>query len=139
MADLTLDGSDVVVRLSAAEAVLAWRREVRVPIAQLKMVRVEESPLSGLSRWRLPGVYWPGSLAVGRARCAKGNEFAVAYAGHPAVVLEAEGGTWQRLVVSHKQATAIAAEVAALLLGRGPGGTGGRGEGRQDNFPAAHD
>ena len=139
MADLTLDGSDVVVRLSAAEAVMAWRREVRVPVSQLRMVRVEESPLRGLSWLRLPGVSWPGLFAVGKARCAAGNEFAVAYAGQPAVVLDAEGGAWQRLVISQKHPSTVAAEIAGLLMQRGPGGSARRGDGRRDALFATHE
>jgi len=42
-------------------------------------------------------------------------------AGHPAVVLDAEGGAWDRVVVSDAEAVETAAELASLLLGRAPG------------------
>lgn len=122
MANLSFDGGDVVVRLSPIERVLTWHREVRVPIAELRMVHIEEAPLVGLSPWRFPGLAWPGSFAVGSGHCPSGREFAAAYAGRPAVVLETEGGEWQKVVVSDPDAVAIAAKLAAALLGRGPGG-----------------
>ena len=55
MAHISVDLNDVVVHLTAVESVAAWRRSVRVPISALRMVHVEESPLTGLSRRRLPG------------------------------------------------------------------------------------
>ena len=128
MADLRVDGNDIVVTLNVAEALVALRREVRVPLRYLRMVHVEESPLAGLTPWRLPGLWCPGTLTVGCARFAGGREFAAAYAGQPAVVLDADEGSWQRVVVSHRDAAAIAADLAGLLLSRGPGG---RGPGRQ--------
>jgi hypothetical protein len=42
-------------------------------------------------------------------------------AGRPAVVLEAEGAAWDRVVVSDSRAVDVAAELASLLLGRAPG------------------
>jgi hypothetical protein len=139
MADLSFDDGDVVVRLSHLETALAWRREVRVPLAQLRMVHVKDSPLDGLSPWRLPGLSWPGAFAVGTGRCPAGREFAAVYAGRPAVVLEAEGGEWQRVVVSHQEAKAVAAQVAAALLSRGPGGQREGRPSRRGAFPASHE
>ena len=66
MADLKVDGNEVIVRLSALEAIMACRRELRLPVTALNMVHVEESPLA------------------------------------------------------HPEAVDLAAEVAAVLLGRGP-------------------
>ena len=128
MADLRVDGNDIVVTLNLTETLVALRREVRVPIEHLQMVHVEESPLASLTRWRLPGIWCPGIVTVGCARFAGGREFAAAYAGQPAVVLEAQGGPWQRVIVSHRDASAIAASLAGILLSRGPGG---RGAGRR--------
>ena len=41
--------------------------------------------------------------------------------------MDAEGATWDRVVVTHPDAVDIAAELAALLLGRGRGRPGGGG------------
>jgi hypothetical protein len=130
MAHITVDLNDVVVHLTAPEAAAAWRRSVRVPISCLRMVHVEESPLTGLSSWRLPGLACPGVFVVGSRRRRGQREFAAVRAGYPAVVLDAEGGPWDRLVVSDPRAVQVAAELASLLLGRSPGqGQGHRATG----------
>jgi hypothetical protein len=134
MADLKVEGNDVVVRLNAAEALVTWRRQVRVPVACLRMVQVEQCPLSGLSLLRLPGFCVPGVVILGSGRRGGRREFAAVRAGCAAVVMDAEGASWDRVVISHTGAVAIAAELAAVLLGRGPGKPGGRGA-----FPASLD
>lgn len=129
MADLTTDGNAVVVTLSVAESLAAWRREVRLQLECLRMVHVQDPPLAGLTCWRLPGISWPGAFVIGCARVPAGREFAAAYAGQPAVVLDAEGGLWQRVVVSHPDAVTLAADIAGVLLGLGRG-LGGANRGR---------
>ena len=124
MAELTINSNDVIVHLSALEALGAWRREIRVPIDCLRMVHVEQSPLVGMSLLRLPGVAWPGAFALGSRRSGGQREFVAVRASQPAVVLDAQGTIWDRVVVSHPDAVDIAAELAAVLLGRGPGNHG---------------
>lgn len=121
MAHLIVKGSEVIVRLQALEGLAAWRRELRVPIECLRMVHVEEVPLSGLARLRLPGLSWPGTFTIGSCRRDGRREFAAVHAGLPAVVLDAEGARWDRVVVSHRDAVKVAAELAGLILSRGPG------------------
>jgi hypothetical protein len=122
MAELKVEGAYVVVNLKFGEVLLAWRRELRVHIANLRMVRVEEEPLGGLAPCRFPGFVWPGALAVGTCRSGGRREFAAAHAGKPAVVLDLEGDRWDRVVVSHPQAAQLAADLAGMLLARGPAG-----------------
>jgi len=124
MAELKVEGTDVVVHLGGVEALAACRREVRLPVRYLTMVHVEQSPMSCVSLLRLPGIAWPGAFAFGSRRRGGCHEFVAVRAGVPAVVLEAEGGLWDRVVVSRYDAVEIAAELAGLLLGRGPGGRG---------------
>ena len=101
MAELKVDGNDVVVRLSGVEALAACRREVRVPVRHLTMVHVEGTPLAGVS---LLGCRdWPGRVRSCSVAAGGGGrqEFVAVRAGLPAVVLEAEGTLWDRVVVSH--------------------------------------
>jgi hypothetical protein len=134
MAKLEVNANDVVVHLSRVEAVAACRREVRVPVRHLTMVHVEDCPLAVVSLLRLPGLAWPGAFVLGSRRRDGRHEFVAVRAGPPAVVLDAEGTLWDRVVVSHPDAVDIAAELAALLLGRGPGktGNGDRGHGGRE-------
>jgi hypothetical protein len=107
--------------LTALETVAAWRRSLRLPISALHMVHVEERPLAGLPRWRLPGLACPGLFVIGSRHHEGRREFAAVRAGRPAVVLDAEGADWDRVVVSDPSAVLVAAELASLLLGRAPG------------------
>ena len=75
MAELTINSNDVIVHLSALEALGAWRREIRVPIDCVRMVHVEQNPLVGMSLLRLPGVAWPGAFVVGSRRSRGQREF----------------------------------------------------------------
>jgi hypothetical protein len=115
MAELTIDTSEVVVRLSAFEALAVWRREVSVPIECLKMVQVEQSPLGSVAASRLRWASWPGSFALWGRRRDGQREFVAVRARQAAVVLDAQGCNWDRVVVSHRDAV----ELAALLLARG--------------------
>ena len=119
MAHILVDLNDAVVHLSRLESIAAWRQEVRIPISCLRMVHVEEMPMPGLSLVRLPGLAWPRTFVIGSCRWRGKREFVAVRAGRPAVVLEAEGTAWDRVVVSDPEAFAIAAELASLLLGRG--------------------
>jgi hypothetical protein len=119
MAELTVGTSEVVVRLSAFEALAVWRREVSVPIKCLKMVHVEQSPLGSVAASRLRWASWPGSFALWSRRRDGRREFVAVRARQAAVVLDAQGCNWDRVVVSHRDAVEMAAELAALLLARG--------------------
>jgi len=136
MAEVTLDGGDVVVRLDALEALVTFRRRLRVPLASLRMVQVDDQPMSGLSLRRVPGLSWPRAFAIGSCRRNGRREFAAVHAKSPAVVLDVEGARWDRLVVSQPDASQVAAELAALLLARGPAKPG---KGRPGAFPAPLD
>lgn len=134
MARLKVEGADVVVSLDLLEVAAAFRREVRAPVACLRMVHVEDSPLAGLSRLRFPGLWWPGTFLVGSGHRDGRREFVAVRSGRAAVVLDSEGARWDRIVVSLPDAVEVAADLAALLLGRRPGNPGPRRA-----FPASTD
>jgi len=122
VADLRLEGADLVVRLDGLETLVTLRREARAPITSIRMVHVEPSPMDGLSLWRFPGLCWPSTFAIGSSRRGGRHELAVVHARDAAVVVDLDGTTWDRIIVSHPDAVGIAAQLAAVLLRRGPGG-----------------
>jgi hypothetical protein len=64
MATLTVDGSDLVVRLSALEKIGAMRGDIRAPLASVRAVR-QQHALVGTARH--PGAWQParqGSFTV---------------------------------------------------------------------------
>jgi len=86
MARLVVDGDDVVLRLSWRERLLARRREVRVPMAAVKDVRVEPDWWRGLRGVPQRGSRRPGRCLGERAH-VYGTDFVAVRANHPVVLV----------------------------------------------------
>lgn len=111
MAEIELDGDDVVIRLSRLEKVAALHGDVRVPRASVTHVRVAERPRSELRGLRMPGTGWPKPLlALGtwRRRGAK-PDFVVIHGRAPVVVVEldARSTKFDRLLLSVRDVDAV--------------------------------
>ena len=76
MPALETDGDALVVRLSRAEQLLAFRGDVRFPLSAITSVDVEPDPFGALRGIRAPGTGWPGVIAYGVRRYAGGRDFA---------------------------------------------------------------
>ena len=64
MAEIELDGDDVVLHLSRLEKLGALHGDVRVPRAAVTGVRVASKPLRELRGLRMPGTAWPKPLVA---------------------------------------------------------------------------
>ena len=101
MAQLTIEGDDLVVGLSALEKFGALMfSDVRVPLSAVRQIRSSTDPWGDLRGIRAPGTGIPGVLSLCIRRGTFGRDFAAVYRGRPAVVVELEGSGWQRLVIS---------------------------------------
>ncbi|HUB69055.1 MAG TPA: hypothetical protein VL984_01400 [Acidimicrobiales bacterium] len=138
MAEIRVEDGDVVVKLAALESLASLRKQLRIPLTSLRMVQVDESPMAGRCLWRAPGLSWPGTFAIGACRRGGRREFAAVRAHVPAVVLDVEGTTWDRVVISDRDASSKAADLAGMLLGRGPGRPGHK-PGQKHPYPAPLD
>lgn len=116
MAELRVEGGELVVAMSELEKLGAFRGDVRLPLTALRAVRVAEDPRQELRGIRAPGTGIPGIIALG-ARRGEGHDFAAVYHDRPAVVVDLEGATFDRLVISvdNPEATASAIRSAARL------------------------
>jgi hypothetical protein len=70
MAEIAREGSEIILKLSAGERVMAVHRDVRVPLSAVKGVDVIDEPIRrihGLKprNLRVFGSYWPGWFAYG--------------------------------------------------------------------------
>ena len=70
MANIAREGSEIVLKLSADERILAMRHDVRVPLAAVQSVDVVDEPIrriQGLKprNSKVLGGYWPGWFAYG--------------------------------------------------------------------------
>jgi hypothetical protein len=104
---LRREGSELVVVLNDLEKAGALRGDVRVPASAVREVRVTDSPFAELQGVRAPGTGLPGVIALGTWRGNGYKDFAALYRGGPAVVVELEGASWRRLLVSAHDAPAV--------------------------------
>jgi hypothetical protein len=105
MADLLVDNGALRVRLSSLEKLGAMRGDITIPLGAITAVRVSEDPWSELRGIRAPGTGLPGVISLCTRRGSGFRDFAAVYgrAGQ-AVVVEASGAEFDRLVISRKDA-----------------------------------
>ena len=89
MADLIVEGDELVVSLSPLEKLAALRGNVRLPIRAVREVAVEPAPWQALRGIRAPGTGIPGVLAYSvRRRTGDRPDFAAIHGSRPAVRIE---------------------------------------------------
>lgn len=115
MPSLTVDGDEVVVRLSGWERAAAFHGDVRVPPAAVRTVEVEADPWSVLRGVRAPGTGWPGVIAHGvRRLTGERPDFAAVWRRRPAVLVELEPPSeFGRLLVTVADPAATVSAVRA--------------------------
>lgn len=116
MAELTVDGTDLVLHLHGVEKAEGVHGDIRVPLSAVTAVRVVDSAWHGELRGvRAPGTGVPSVIAVGTRRGGFGKDFAAVHGKGPAIVIELEGAEYGRLVLTANDAEAMAAPVRAAL------------------------
>lgn len=118
MAKLVVDGGDLVVRLSLLEKLGAMRGDVRLPLADIRAVRVSNQPWSELRGMRAPGTGIPGVISLCTRRGDGIVDFAAVYRSSEAVVVESDGAPFDRLVVSCADAPGTAQRINQALPDR---------------------
>jgi len=111
MADIRVDGSDLVVVLSRLEKAEAVHGDLRVPLTSVRQVEVADRPLELIHGVKLPGTGIPGRTAVGTWVSPDGRTFAVEHHASRAVVVHLEGQTYQQLIVGCDQPEELAERV----------------------------
>jgi hypothetical protein len=111
VATLAVVGDDLVVKMSWFERLEAVHSDVHVRRSAVRAVRVVDSAWPELRGIRAPGTGVTGVVAVGTRRGGFGKDFAVVHGTGPAVVVELDGEKYARLVVTAKDAGAVAAAV----------------------------
>ncbi len=108
MAELQVEGSDLVLHMSALEKAEGFHRDIRVPRSAVTSVRVVDDAWPELRGMRAPGTGVPNVIAVGTRRGRFGKDFAAVHGKGPAVVVELTGSEFDRLIVTSEDATAWA-------------------------------
>jgi hypothetical protein len=117
VADLEVEGGDLVLRMRAREKAEGMHGDIRVPLAAVRAVRAVDDPWPELRGIRAPGTGLPGVVAVGTRRGGFGKDFAAVHGKGPAVVVELDGADFARLVVTSDDAAARARSITQSLAG----------------------
>jgi hypothetical protein len=115
VADLEVDGGDLVLRMRALEKAEGVHGDIRVPLAAVDTVRSVDDAWPELRGIRAPGTGLPGVVAVGTRRGGFGKDFAAVHGKGPAVVVELHGSEFSRLVVTADDAAARARRITQAL------------------------
>ena len=113
---MIVEGADLVVKMSDVEKFEAMHPDVHVPVAAVRAVRVVDDAWPELRGIRAPGTGIPGVIAVGTRRGSFGKDFAVVHGREKAVVVELEGASYARLVVTMPDAENVAAAIRGHLM-----------------------
>lgn len=129
MARVEVHGDRVVIRLTAAERVSAFRRrDITLDRSAVTSAVITDDPWVWIRGVRSPGTRVPGKLAIGTWRSTTGRDFVLARSGRDAVVIDldtaesAERGwvgefdSFSRVIIS----TVHAAELVRALRLDGP-------------------
>ena len=99
MAELIVEGDDLVVRLSTVEKLAAVHGEVRVPLDSVKSVEVLDDAMSAIHGIRV-GTGIPGSVAIGTFTSRTAKIFAVVHHDTPRGVRVAlDGDHYDEIIV----------------------------------------
>jgi hypothetical protein len=124
MAGIAIEGTDLVVRLSWWERLLAFHGDLRVPLAHVRDAIAPATAHPGYRAFdwrliRLPGTAIPGVIQAGSYyRIGDGWEFYAMRRPSRCVVIELEGERYERLIVQVDGESPRAA-AARILAARG--------------------
>ena len=114
MASISIEGDELVVRLTRAEKLWTLRRDLRVPMGAVSAVEVVPDGLRAVHGFRSPGLGIPGRRKCGTFRQRGHKALASVRAGQPAVRVALVGAPYDSVVVGMADAAARAAVLTAL-------------------------
>lgn len=114
MAEIKIEGDELLVELSALEKIEGIHSNLRFPLSAVRAVRVADNPYAEISGIRI-GTGIPLVVAVG-TWIGVGHKAFVAVHGHrAAVVIELEDQPWDELIISSDDADAEAQRIESAL------------------------
>ena len=115
MAELRIEGDDLVLHLTRFEQVAGLHRSIRVPVSSITAVDVVDDPVRSVAGVRAPGLGVPRRVKIGTWRGSGGRRFVVARRGRPAVGVRLAGEAHTELLVSVPDAAGVASALRAAV------------------------
>jgi hypothetical protein len=114
MATVTVDGPDLVVRLSWKEKMGALHGDVRVPVSSVQTATVELTPWNAIRGNKVAGTGIPGRTALGVRYSSEGKDFTAVHPDQSAVRIDLDAKSpYSRLLVSVPDPESTVAAVCA--------------------------
>ncbi|MGH7610987.1 MAG: hypothetical protein ACREN4_03100 [Candidatus Dormibacteria bacterium] len=113
MAEVQIDGDQLVVKMTGMEKLESMHGDLRVPLSSVRSVQVSDNPSAAISGMKLVGTGLPGGTAVGTWTGSEGETFAVEHHGSRGIVVTLEGARYQQLVIGCEQPEEVAARIQA--------------------------
>jgi hypothetical protein len=108
VAEVRVDGDDLVLHMHAVEKAEGFHGDIRVPLRAVSAVQAVDTAWPHLRGWRAPGTGVPNVIAVGTRRGEFGKDFAAVHGTGSALVVELTGAEYGRLVVTMDDASRVA-------------------------------
>lgn len=115
MADLTVDGAELVLRLTLLEKITALRTDVRAPLHSISALRVMPAPLEAVHGLRFRGQSRWARTRIGTGQRENGRVLVVAEPGQDAVVIGVLGQKFSELVVGSPDPSGTVADLRGVL------------------------
>jgi hypothetical protein len=123
MADLIVEGDDLVVRLRPLQKLAAFHGDVRVPLTAVRGVSAVEKPWLALRGRRMAGTALRGVTAMGTwIHGDRLYDFCLVRAQQRAVQVELNAGRFERLLVCRPEGTDVGAEAKRIAAAAGIAG-----------------
>jgi hypothetical protein len=105
MVDIDVEGQYLVVRVRGFSRVWALRRRIRVPLASIRAANVAPDAVHGMWKGlRMPGTHLPNLIVAGTYYKQGERRFYDVRRGGPAIELELEGASYDRIIVQVRDA-----------------------------------
>jgi hypothetical protein len=115
VAELRVDGDELVLHMSGLEKAEGFHGDIRVPLRAVSEVRAVDTAWPELRGVRAPGTGLPNVIAVGTRRGGFGKDFAAVHGTGPAVVVDLAGAEYGRFVVTVDDALGLAGQIRQAL------------------------
>ena len=112
MADLLIDGAELVVRLRPIEEIESVHGEVRVPRSSVRSLEVLDDVIGAVHGFRV-GTGIPGWIAIGTFTDRKAKTFALVHHNTPrGVLVRLEGANFDQLIIGCADPEAVVARLS---------------------------
>jgi hypothetical protein len=115
MANLTVEGDDLVLRLTSLEKLGALHGDLRLALSAVEDIATAQAPFRQLRGIRAPGTALPGRIALGTWRYRGHKDFVALYRGKLAMIVHLRDAPFQRLLVSADDPDAAAARIRGAM------------------------